>query len=791
MDKKDLSERDICTKYITPALVNAGWDLERQIREEVSFTDGKIIVRKKLVTRGEKKRADYILYYKSNIPIAIIEAKDNKHAVGAGMQQALEYAEILDIPFAFSSNGDSFLEHDRTIKEGIVEREIPLYKFPSPMELWNRYKKAKGFTENEEKIVTQEYYYDQNGKNPRYYQRIAINRTVEAIAKGQNRILLVMATGTGKTYTAFQIIYRLWKSKAKKRILFLADRNILIDQTMANDFKYFGDKMTKITNRKVDKAHEIYLALYQGISGAEEFKNVYKEFSPDFFDLIIIDECHRGSAKEDSAWREILEYFSPATQIGLTATPKETKDVSNIEYFGEPIYTYSLKQGIEDGFLAPYKVIRVLIDVDAYGYRPEKGKKDKYGYEIEDREYNVKDFDKSLVIDNRTALVAKKVSDFLKKNNSRFDKTIFFCVDIEHAERMRQALVNENADLVAENPKYVMRITGDNDEGKAELDNFIDPASKYPVLVTTSKLMTTGVDAQTCKFIVLDTNINSIIEFKQIIGRGTRIREDYGKQYFTIIDFRDVTKLFADPSFDGEPVVIKTPTGDIPTEEEESEDSGEGTDIGRDDICDGYAPDTSPEIIDGGDIKDAPVKYYVNDVPVKILNERVYYYDKDGNLITESLTSYAKKNIKNEFKTLDEFLRKWNESDRKEAILKELENKGVFFEELKEEVGKDLDPFDMICHVAFDMPPLTRRERANNVKKRNYFAKYGKKAREVLEALLDKYADEGIENIESLEILKIPEFNKFGSPLEIVKRFGGKKDYMDAIKELENEIYTA
>lgn len=790
VNKKDLSERDICSKYITPSLTIAGWDLEKQIREEVSFTDGRIIVRKKLVTRGERKRADYILYYKSNLPLAIIEAKDNKHPVGAGMQQALKYAEILDIPFAFSSNGDAFLEHDRTISEGSKEKEIPLNQFPSPEELWSRYKKAKGLNEREERIVTQEYYFEQNGKSPRYYQRIAINRTVEAIAKGQNRILLVMATGTGKTYTAFQIIYRLWKSKVKKRILFLADRNILVDQAMTNDFKYFGDKMTKITNRKIDKAHEIYLALYQGISGEDEFKNVYKQFSPDFFDLVIIDECHRGSAKEDSAWREILEYFSPATQIGLTATPKETKDVSNIEYFGEPVYTYSLKQGIEDGFLAPYKVIRVLLDKDVEGYRPEKGKRDKYGFEIEDREYNIKDFDKNLVLENRTEIVAKKVSDYLKKNDSRFAKTIFFCVDIEHAERMRQALVNENADLVAENPKYVMRITGDNEEGKAELDNFIDPASKYPVLVTTSKLMTTGVDAQTCQFIVLDANINSMIEFKQIIGRGTRIREDYGKQYFTIIDFRGVTKLFADPDFDGDPVSVKTTTGEIPTEEEETVD-GEGELGGGQESEGDYGGDIPPEIINGGDINEIPAKYYVNDVPVKVIHERVYYYDKDGKLITESLISYTRKNIKNEFKTLDEFLRKWNEAERKEAIIKELEERGVLFEELKEEVGKDLDPFDLICHVAFDMPPLTRKERANNVKKRNYFTKYGQSAREVMEALLDKYADEGIENLENLEILKVPDFKRFGSPLEIVKKFGGKQKYLEAIKELEKEIYTA
>ena len=771
-------------------MINAGWNLERQIREEVTFTDGRIIVRKKLVTRGEKKRADYILYYKPNLPLAIIEAKDNKHPVGAGMQQALNYAEILDIPFVYSSNGDAFLEHDRTVTQGIKEREIPLNQFPSPEELWNRYKKAKGINEREEAIITQEYFYEQDGKTPRYYQRIAINRTVEAIAKGQKRILLVMATGTGKTYTAFQIIYRLWKSKAKKRILFLADRNILVDQAMANDFRHFGDKMTKITDRKIDKAHEIYLALYQGISGAEEFKNVYKQFSPDFFDLVIIDECHRGSAKEDSAWREILEYFHPATQIGLTATPKETRDVSNIEYFGEPIYTYSLKQGIEDGFLAPYKVIRVLLDKDVEGYRPEKGKKDKYGFEIEDREYNIKDYDKKLVLEKRTKIVAKKVSDYLKKNNSRFDKTIFFCVDIEHAERMRQALVNENADLVAENPKYVMRITGDNEEGKAELDNFIDPASKYPVLVTTSKLMTTGVDAQTCKFIVLDTIINSMIEFKQIIGRGTRIREDYGKQYFTIIDFRGVTKLFADPDFDGTPVCVKTTAGEIPTEEEEIiDDQGELGEV-REAKGD-YGGDIPPEIKDAGDIYKTPAKYYVNDVPVKVIHERVYYYDKNGKLITESLKAYTKRNIQNEFKTLDEFLTKWNEAERKEAIIKELEERGVLFEELKDEVGKDLDPFDLICHIAFDMPPLTRRERANNVKKRNYFTKYGESAREVLEALLNKYADEGIENLENLEILRVPDFKKFGSPIEIIRRFGGKKKYLEAINELKREIYSA
>lgn len=790
MDKKDLSERDIISKYITPAIINAGWNLKKQIREEVEFTKGRIIVRKKLVTRGEKKRADIILYYKPNLPVAIIEAKDNNHSIGAGMQQALGYAKSLDVPFVYSSNGDGFLEHDTTVTSGEVEKNLTLNQFPSPKELWNRYKIWKGLNAAEEQVITEDYYFEKDGKSPRYYQRIAINRTVEAIAKGQNRILLVMATGTGKTYTAFQIIWILWKSKAKKRILYLADRNILVDQTRQNDFKPFGeDIMTKINRNNVDKAHQIYFALYQSLTGEDERRNIYRQFSKEFFDLIIIDECHRGSAREDSAWREVLDYFNSAIKIGLTATPKETKNVSNSEYFGEPIYTYSLRQGIEDGFLAPYKVIRVILDRDVEGYRPEKGKKDKNGFEIEDREYNIKDFDRSLVIENRTQVIAKRVSDYLKKNDSRFAKSIFFCVDIEHAERMRQALVNENADLVAKNSKYVMRITGDNDEGKAELDNFIAPDSKYPVLVTTSKLMTTGVDAQTCEYIILDSNINSMIEFKQIIGRGTRINEDYGKKYFTIIDFRGVTKLFADPSFDGEPVVIKTTGNDIPTENEEIEGEFGDNDEMKGESNGGQVATT--EIIGGGDINLKPSKYYVNDVLVKVLNERVYYYGKDGKLITETLVDYTKKNVRKEFKSLDDFLNRWKEADQKEAVVVELEKNGVLFDELSDEVGKKLDPFDLICHVAFDMPPLTRKERANNVKKRNYFTKYGENAREVLEALLDKYADEGLENLESMEILKIPDFKKYGSPLEIVKKFGGKNKYLTAIKELEKEIYTA
>jgi len=774
VNKKNLSERDICTKFITPALEKVGWDKLRQLREEVTFTAGKVIVRGTLTTRGAKKRADYILSYKPNIPIALIEAKDNNHSIGAGMQQGLEYAEHLDIPFIFSSNGDGFLFHD---KFSGTEVELALNQFPSPEDLWERYRQAKGFTDGEEKIVTEDYFFGAQAKTPRYYQTVAVNRAIEAIAKGQDRVMVVMATGTGKTFVASQIIYRLWKSRAKKRILYLADRNILVDQTISNDFKHFGDKMVKVENRKVDKSYEVYLALYQAVSGTEEEKNIYKQFSPDFFDLIIVDECHRGSARADSAWREILEYYTSATQIGLTATPKETHDVSNIDYFGEPVYVYSLKQGIQDGFLAPYKVIRVALDKDLEGYRPEKGKHDKYGHEIEDREYNISDYDKRLVIEKRTEVVAAKITEYLRKTD-RFAKTIVFCVDIDHAERMRQALVNQNFDLVAQNYKYIMRITGDNPEGKAELDNFIDVESKYPVIVTTSKLLTTGVDAQTCKLIVLDTNINSMTEFKQIIGRGTRIREDYGKLYFTIIDFRNATKLFADPDFDGEPeqVYVSPEDGDDVVPPGEGPDTGDG---GGDDI---------PPGDDNGDSK--PRKYYVNDVEVIVLNERVLYYDKDGKLITESLKSYTQKNIQNEFETMDDFLRRWNSADKKAAVIEELRELGILFEELQEEVGKDLDPFDLICHIVYDKKPLTRTERANNVRKKDYFAKFGEQAQAVLGALLDKYADDGIANIESMEVLKLEPFNQLGSPQKIIKLFGTKERYLEAVKELERELYA-
>jgi len=781
-DKKSLSERDICTKYITPALDSAGWDVQSQIREEMTFTAGRIIVEGTKTKRGKSKRADYVLYYKPNMPIAVIEAKDNNHSVGAGMQQALGYAAMLDVPFAYSSNGDAFVEHDRTAGQGTVERELPLGSFPPPAELWRRYCQANDLTPEREPLVVQDYFADAGGKTPRYYQQIAINRAVAGIAKGQDRILLVMATGTGKTYTAFQIIWRLWRAKAKRRILFLADRNILVDQTRVNDFKPFEGAMTKITNRQIDKSYEIYLSLYQAVTGTEEEKNIYRQFSPDFFDLVIVDECHRGSADEDSAWREVLTYFSSATQIGMTATPKETRDVSNIDYFGDPIYTYSLRQGIEDGFLAPYKVVRIDIDKDLTGWRPPQGKVDKHGELIEDRIYNQRDFDKTLVLEKRTELVARKVSQFLKLTD-RYDKTIVFCEDIDHAERMRQALVNENGDLAAENAKYVMRITGDNTEGKMELDNFIDPESRFPVVVTTSKLLSTGVDAQTCKLIVLDQGIQSMTLFKQIIGRGTRIREEYDKLFFTIMDFKKATELFADPDFDGDPVQIYIPKeGDPPVPPDELDGSGAET-------GDGGLP--GDVIISDPAPGHKRIKYVVDDVAVTVVAERVQYYGKDGKLITESLKDYTRKSVLKEFASLDSFLSAWSTAEQKTAIIEELERQGVFLEALADEVGKDLDPFDLVCHVAWGQPPLTRRERAENVRKRDYFTKYGETARRVLNALLDKYADEGIVHIEDIRILAVQPLSDLGTPVEIIEAFGGRDAYLKALRELERQLYAA
>ncbi len=795
--KKDLSERDIVTKYIIPSLQRAGWDIQRQIREEVYFTNGRIYVKGNKTRRGKAKKADVILYYRPNIPVAVIEAKDNKHSIGAGMQQALGYAEILDIPVAYSSNGDGFLEHDITSSAGKIERTLTLEHFPSPDELWQRYKKYKGLeTSEQEFIASHDYYYDASGRKPRYYQEIATNRAVEAVAKGQKRILIVMATGTGKTYVAFQTIYRLWKSGTVKRVLFLVDRNALITQTKRGDFKHFKKRMTIIRKKKIDKAFEIYLALYQGLTNYNEDKDAYKEFSPDFFDMVVVDECHRGSAAADNAWHEILTYFSSAIHIGLTATPRETREVSNIEYFGDPIYTYSLKQGISDGFLAPYKVIRVGINVDLEGWRPEEGKRDKIGDPVEDRIYNIKDYDKNLVIDERTQQVAKKVTEFLSKTD-RFDKTIVFCVDIEHAERMRQAIVNLNPDLVQNNHKYVMRITGDEEEGKRELDNFINPEETYPVIATTSKLMTTGVDAQTCKLIVLDSNIQSMTEFKQIIGRGTRIREDFGKTFFTIMDFRNVTDLFAEPAFDGEPVMIKKIRGDeelteedINPEEQETifdEETGEIIDFEKKE----QFTYEEPQIVSAGRIEEEQKsrKIYVAGVDVSVLNERIQFLDGEGKLITESLKDYTKRNILKSFRSLDDFLARWNAADKKRTIIEELESQGIILENLKEEVKRDLDLFDLICHIAWDMPALTRKERADKVKKRNYFTRYGEKARKVIEALLDKYAEEGIENIEELSVLKIHPFSRIGTPSEIVKIFGGRKGYLKMIKEIEDHIY--
>ena len=787
MNKKDLSESDIKAKFITPAILKAGWDELTQLGREIYFTDGRIYVKGKLTARGKRKFADYILFYKPNVPIAIIEAKDNKHSVKGGIQQALGYSNTLDIPCVFSSNGDGFYFHDKTASDGQIEKDLSLDEFPSPETLWEIYKKYKGIeSSNEEEIVSQDYFQEDSGRFPRYYQQIAINRTVEAVAKKQPRILLVMATGTGKTYTAFQIIYRLWKSGAKKRILFIADRTALIDQTARGDFKHFKDAMTIIRHKQIDTAYNIYLALYQGLSDSKSV-DAYKQFSQDFYDLVIIDECHRGSAKEDSKWREILAYFNKATHIGLTATPKETTEVSNIEYFGDPIYTYSLKQGIDDGFLAPYKVVKITLDIDAEGWRPPKGYLDKEGNPVEDRIYNRTDFDRNIIVEERRKLVADKITEFLK-GNDRFAKTIVFCIDIEHAEGMRTALANANADEVAKNSKYVMQITGDNEEGKRELDSFINPSEKYPVVATTSKLMTTGVDAQTCKLIVLDSNIGSPTEFKQIIGRGTRINEEYGKTYFTIMDFRNVTNHFADPDFDGDPVMIKQ----VGQDDDLTGTEDETTEEVITDIIDGEEIEFPeyPEIEGGGDIVEEPrVKIRVDGVQVKVVNERIQYLGSDGKIITESIRDYTKKSVNEKFKSLDDFLNRWNSSEQKKIIIEELEEQGIFFDPLKEEVGKDFDPFDLICHVAFEAKPLTRKERAENVKKRNYFAKYSDKAKAVLNGLLDKYSDDGLLTIESAEVLKLDPLNKLGTPIELIKAFGSKAEYLRALKELEQELY--
>ncbi len=825
MDKWRLTESDICDRFIRPAMERAGWDGMGQIFREYPLRAGRITVRGRTARRdaGTVLRADYALFFKPNIPLAVVEAKDGSHAVGAGMGQAIGYADLLNVPFSFSSNGDGFVFRDATLATGVLEQNLTLDAFPSPAALWERYCAWKGWTPDVRRVAESGY---GPGKTPRYYQMTAINRAVEAIARGQDRVLLVMATGTGKTYTAFQIIWRLWKSGSKKRILYLADRNILIDQTMVNDFRDFKGAMAKLSpnakgierldaatgqttvedvtlavdkaTKQVDKSYEIYLSLYQAVTGTDEAQNIYKQFSPEFFDLIVVDECHRGSADEDSAWREILRYFGAATQIGMTATPKETRDVSNSDYFGEPIFSYSLRQGIEDGYLAPYKVIRVDLDRDTFGWRPTQGMTDLNGQVIEDRVYNATDMNRSLVLERRDAVVAARITEYLKATD-RHARTIVFCEDIDHAARMRQALANANADICAAQPRYVVQITGDNPEGRRELDNFIDPDKPWPVIATTSRLMSTGVDAQTCKLIVLDQNIQSMTLFKQIIGRGTRLREDLGKTWFTILDFKRATDNFADPAFDGDPVQIYEPHGDdpvVPPDEVAGPDASDRP-AGPGDPLAPVAPVAPFGPFAGAD-GGLPRRRYVvgGNVNVSVARERVQYLDAQGRLITESLRDYTRINLARRYQSLDAFLQAWDGADRKAALLDELERHGVLVEALADEVadefgqGHDLDPFDLLLHVAWNMPPLTRRERARRVKKRNVFARYGPLARQVLDALLDKYADEGIATIEGDNILSVPPFPGLGRPAEIIRSFGGRAQYRGALQALERELYA-
>lgn len=803
--KQALSETDIISKFILPAIDHAGWDAMSQLRQEVKLRDGKVIVRGQVGARKAVKSADIVLYHKPNMPLAVIEAKANKHEVGKGLQQGLDYARLLDVPFVFASNGDGFIFHDKTAvaSDGLLEKEISLDDFPRPETLWQKYCDWKGYKPEQLPVITQDYHDDGSGKSPRYYQLQAINKTLEAVSAGQDRVLLVMATGTGKTYTAFQIIWRLWKAHQKKRILFLADRNILVDQTKIGDFQPFGSAMTKITGRTVDPAYEVHLALYQALTGPEEHQKAYKQVDPDFFDLIVIDECHRGSAAEDSAWREILQYFSSATQIGLTATPKETDEVSNTDYFGEPVYTYSLKEGIEDGFLAPYKVVRVDLDIDLQGWRPTRGQLDENGELIQDRIYNAKDFDRVMVIDERTQLVAETITAYLKRTDP-MAKTIVFCNDIDHAERMRRALVNLNKDQVAKNEKYVMKITGDDDVGKAQLDNFINPKRPYPVIATTSELMTTGVDAKTCKLVVLDQNIQSMTKFKQIIGRGTRIDDRYGKLWFTILDFKKATELFADPRFDGIPekVMVTGPDTILNEDSTEFEDELNTTDESEQQNSGNSDEHEYPTGGAGeGGVLEEPtepyVKYRVKGVAVNKIAERVQYYDTDGKLVTESFKDYTRKAVSKHFASLDEFTRKWKDSERKQAIIDELAEEGVIWQALEEEVGKglgkELDPFDLICHIVYDQPPLTRKERAENVKKRNYFTKYSAVAQKVLDVLVEQYADAGISQLEQpgFAELKVPQIKPLGNVRNIVeKEFGGKSQYQQALQELEAQLYS-
>ncbi|MDH6199084.1 type I restriction enzyme R subunit [Mycobacterium frederiksbergense] len=810
-DKLQLTETEIRTRFVTPALSAAGWPLDSLREEFFYFSAGRIQVVGKKGVRKKPKRVDYLLEYRPNLPVAVVEAKDNRHAPGHGMQQAIQYAEQLDVPSVFTTNGDSFVWHDRTGLRHDVEQVIALDDFPSPEVLYDLYKRWRGITDKEDAVTSTKFHDDGTGRRPRYYQRIAINRTLESIAAGDKRLLLVMATGTGKTYTAAQIIWRfmgafkkLNPTKSQPRVLFLADRNILIDQTMLNDFSMYKGRMAKLSTshktitkltgevpelginagKVIDKSYEVYLSLYQAVSGSEDIQNIYKQFSPDFFDLVIVDECHRGSARADSAWREILEYFCSSTQIGLTATPKETKTVSNIDYFGEPIYTYSLRQGIEDGYLAPYKVIRVATDVDTFGYRPTAGEVDDSGELIPQKNYDQNDFDRTLVLPERDKRVAERIAEYLK-NTDRFAKTIVFCVDIDHANRMRRALSNLNKDEVNIDSRYVMQITGDDQEGKAELDNFIDPESRYPVIATTSKLLSTGVDAQTCKVIVLDSKIESMTDFKQMIGRGTRVRTDYDKWFFVILDFRNVTKLFADPDFDGDPVKIVElpPAGDMDEAVDDLDEIDE-TETG----AEGEAgPDEWVEMPEDRTAKRK--KLIVSGQAVTIIGERVQLLGADGKLVTESLKDFTRRNVLGEYATLDDFLTAWTSADRRSVLLDEMAEKGIPIDDLLEQVGADLDPFDLILHVAYDLRPMRRRDRAAAVRASNYLSKYQGMARQVIEALLDKYADSGLRTVEDVGVLRVDPFRNMGTPMEIIKHFGSRETFENAIRDLERELY--
>lgn len=760
MSKKDLTEEDIKLRYITPAINSAGWKNEH-IRMEYYFTDGRVIFQGKVHARQTGKKADYLLFHAVNKPIAIVEAKDNNKPLGGGMQQAMEYAQILDIPFAYSSNGDGFLEHDFLTGK---EAELTLEQFPTPEELYKRLVDARQLSGEALKIVEQPFYSDPYTYEPRYYQRIAVERTVEAIAKGKGRVLIVMATGTGKTITAFQIIHRLKASGTKKKILYLADRNILIDQTMAQDFKPFKKVMTKVQGATIDSAYEVYMALYhQLVSNEDGVEDPFKQVQPTFFDLIIVDECHRGSAKDDSAWRKVLEYFNSATQIGMTATPKAETGANNLDYFGEPIFTYSLLQGIQDGFLAPYRVTNSYISIDLQGFKPDDDEKDLLGRDIAQRLYERKDIGRDIAFTKRREIVAKRITKMLKQIG-RMTKTIVFCTDIEEAEAMRSLLVNLNADLCKKDARYIMRITGDDNVGKKQLDNFIDVDQPYPTVVTTSELLATGVDCKTCGLIVIDKEIGSMTEFKQIIGRGTRLRTDKGKWHLEILDFRNATAKFKDPKFDGDPEPPQGKRG---------------------------KPYTIPEE-PSSVVSEPHVKYLVEGEKIAITTEIVSILGEDGKTMrTESITDFTRKQIRKRYATLNDFVKNWTEAERKKVIVDELKDYSVLVDAVREKnpALAHADIFDVICHVAFDQPPVTRRERANNVKKRNYFAKYEGKAREVLEALLDKYADYGILNLEDSDILDTAPFNKIGKPQKIVKLFGGLDKFEQALKELENEIY--